>query len=113
MGRVSDKMTCPACNAHTSGVNDALLGRLEACPSCGLPGTALREIEHARKRHAGTELTGQLETATIRYAQAEAELKRLRIRMRQVRQVFADWEKEDPLSAPEWDYAEMDRQPEP
>lgn len=108
---MSMKAECPACNAHLSGVYDALIGEKPACPSCGLPGDALREIEHARKRHADAELTAQLEAALVRAGKAEGELKRLRARLRQVRLTFAEWEKEDSVYSPEWDYAEMDWQP--
>jgi multidrug resistance efflux pump len=108
---VSEKATCPACNAHLSGVYDALIGTKPACPSCGLAGDALREIEHARKRHADAELTAQLEAAVIRYGKAEAELKKLRARLRGIRQEFADWERAEPVSLPEWDYAQMDYEP--
>lgn len=108
---MSEKATCPACHAHLSGVYDALIGEKPACPSCGLPGDALREIEHARKRHADAELTAQLEAALIRAGKAEAELLKLRVRLRGIRQAFAEWEKEDSVYKPEWDYAEMGCQP--
>ena len=112
MGRVSDKATCPACGSHTSGVMDALIGRRDSCPSCGLAGSVMREVESARKAWGDADLAGRLETALVRAGKAESELKRLRARLRGIRQTFAEWEREDPVSAPGWDYAEMDWQPD-
>jgi len=108
--RVSDKATCPACKAHLSAIWDILNPDWhdgnKGCPSCGLPGSAIREVEAARKARADAELTGKLEQALIRAGQAEGELARLRSRLVQVRTMFAEWERKEPLDSDAWRAAE-------
>ena len=87
---MSDKHTCPACNAHLSGVYDALYGRRADCPSCGLPGAVMREIEDARKKHADADLTGRLETALVRAGKAEAELALTREHLRSIKKAVEE-----------------------
>ena len=99
---MSNKAECPACKAWLSGVYDAMEGVRAACPSCGLPGRVLREIEGARKKHADAEVTAKLEEALVRAGKAEAELARLRNQLYPIRRAFADWEREDPFSSGVW-----------
>lgn len=75
---MSMKAECPACKAWLSGVWDAMEGVRAACPSCGLPGNVIREVEAARKARADAELTAKLEEALVRAGKAEAEVSILR-----------------------------------
>ena len=99
---MSNKAECPACKAWLSGVHDAMEGVREGCPSCGLPGSVIREIDEAKKRKADADLTAQLEQALLRAGKAEAALAAMRKRAYFARQAFNEWEKEDPLGAGEW-----------
>lgn len=100
---MSSKAECPACKSYLSAVYDAMHGDTAApCPSCGLPASALREIEQARKAHADAALTAKLEAALIRAGKAEAALAALRRRAYQAREVFADWERDDPFGSEKW-----------
>ena len=107
---VSEKASCPACNAHLSAIWDILHPDWhdgdKACPSCGLPGAVIREVEAARKARADAELTAKLEQALVRAGKAEGELARLRGRLYRVRQVFAEWERKEPLDSEAWQRAE-------
>jgi nitrate/TMAO reductase-like tetraheme cytochrome c subunit len=87
---MSMKATCPACQAHLSGVWDAMEGARAACPSCGLPGNVIREVEAARKAQADTELTGKLEAALVRAGKAEAEAALLREHLRSVKKAVEE-----------------------
>jgi hypothetical protein len=102
------KAECPACKAWLSAVYEAMHGERDGgCPSCGLPGSVMREIEAARKAHADADLTARLEAALVRAGKAEGELARLRGRLYRVRQVFAEWERKEPLDSQEWRSAEF------
>jgi len=105
---MSNKAECPACKAWLSGVYDALEGVREGCPSCGLPGSVIREIDAARKKHADAELTQKLEEALLRAGKAEAALAAIRKRAYQARLAFSEWEKADPLGGDEWQRASWD-----
>jgi hypothetical protein len=96
------KAECPACKAYLSGVWDALEGRRDGCPSCGLDAETMQQVMRARKALADKELTERCEQALIRAGRAEKELSRLRARVYAVRAAFADWEREDPLSSERW-----------
>ena len=102
MGAVSMKAECPACKAYLSGVWDALEGERDSCPSCGLDAETMRQVMRARKALADKELTERCEQALIRAGRAEQELARLRARVYEVRDVFARWEQDDPLSGKHW-----------
>lgn len=80
---VSDKMTCPGCDAHTSGVLGAFKDG-EPCPYCQLPATATEEILDARKRAADADLTKRYEELVKRNAQLETERNLLRAALNQV-----------------------------
>lgn len=105
---MSNKAECPACKAWLSGVYDAMEGVREGCPSCGLPGSVIREIDAARKKHADAELTRKLEEALLRAGKAEAALRAIRKRAYAARQAFNEWEQEDPLASGDWQQASHD-----
>ena len=87
------KAECPACKAWLSGVYDAMHGENDgACPSCGLPGSVMREVEKARKARADEDLTRKLEEALVRAGKAEAEVTKLRERLYRIGEAFSDWE---------------------
>jgi len=90
---VSSKAECPGCSAYLSAIWDVMHGERydgDCCPSCGLPGGVIREVERARKAHADAELTRQLEEALIRAGKAEAERDQLREWRTRVRSVVAE-----------------------
>jgi hypothetical protein len=86
---VSDKQTCPACEAHTSSVRGAFL-RGEPCPHCGLSAGAALELETARSRGAGWAMVRQTAQAVRRAEAAEAEAARLRGLIGRARQALDD-----------------------
>lgn len=77
---MSDKMTCPGCDAHSSTVlsrfNDG-----QPCKFCGLSAPAALEILAVRERQADAELTAKLEEALKRADKAEDQVRRLRIHL--------------------------------
>lgn len=78
-------MTCPGCDAYTSGVVTAF-EEGEPCPYCRLPATATAEILDARKRSADAELTKRYEEAVKRIGGLEAENHALRGALNNIRQ---------------------------
>ena len=82
---MSNKLECPACGAYLSGVYDAMEGMRAACPSCNLPGSAIREIEAARKSKADETLKAQHKDALVRAGKAEAEAALLRKHLAAIR----------------------------
>lgn len=84
---MSRKMTCPGCDAHTSGVVAAYEDG-EPCPYCGLPATATSEILDARSRAADADLTKRYEEAVKRVGLLEAENLALRGALNGVRQAM-------------------------
>lgn len=48
---MSEKMTCPGCDAHSSSVRGAVV-RNEQCPFCGLSAAAILERQGVRKSKA-------------------------------------------------------------
>lgn len=93
---MSDKMTCPGCEAHLSSVlrayNDGL-----PCPNCGLSYTAMDELFKKRRTvavsRANDEVKAIADAALLRAGRAEAELERLR---RQLAGVRAALDEEEP-----------------
>lgn len=85
---MSHKMTCPGCDAHTSGVVTAF-DEGEPCPYCGLPATATAEILDARERHANAELTQKYEDAVKRIGHLEAERNALRAALNDVKMAIS------------------------
>jgi hypothetical protein len=89
-GVMSNKAECPACKAWLSGVYDAIKGVRAACPSCGLPGNVIREVEAARKAQADADLTEKLEATLVRAGKAEAEAALLREHITAIKNAVAD-----------------------
>jgi len=87
---MSNKAECPACKAWLSGVYDAMEGVRAACPSCGLPGNVIREVEAARKARADAEVTAKLEAALVRAGKAEAEAALLREHLRSIKKAVGE-----------------------
>lgn len=87
---MSNKAECPACKAWLSGVYDAIEGVRAACPSCGLPGNVIREVERVRKAKADSELTAKLEEALVRAGKAEAEAALLREHITAIKKVVTE-----------------------
>ena len=103
MGQVSMKAECPACKSYLSAVYEAMHGERDAaCPNCGLPGSVMREIEQARKAHADADLTVKLEAALIEKGRVLAWLQELYMRTAPLRRMFAEWERDEPVSGGDW-----------
>lgn len=86
---MSDKMTCPGCDSHTSSVLQAF-GNDEPCPHCGLSyGTAAELAEKhrtVRLSRANDAVKQIAEEALQRAGQAEAKVEKLE---RQLDAVYA------------------------
>jgi hypothetical protein len=67
---MSNKATCPACDAHTSSVWTAFADG-DPCPYCGLPAGAAEAFENARQRGADEALIEQAARAEQRATAAE------------------------------------------
>lgn len=80
---MSRKMTCPACNSHTSSVLAAFEeGR--PCPNCGLSSEAALEIAGVRQRRADEDLKARLETAIKERDAAQRELRLVKARLERI-----------------------------
>lgn len=62
---MSNKLTCPSCQSHTSGVYEAWSGELDHCPTCGIPGETIRAIMETRKTFADALLKSENEALVI------------------------------------------------
>jgi hypothetical protein len=67
---MSDKSTCPGCDAYTSSVFQAFAEGLP-CPHCGLDAEVAAKVEAARERKATADLGDQLLAAEQRAGRAE------------------------------------------
>lgn len=80
---MSNKMTCPACNSHTSSTLAAFEeGR--PCPNCGLSAEAALEILTVRQKRADEDLKARLETAIKERDEAQRELRWAKRRLEQI-----------------------------
>ncbi len=79
------KAECPACHAYLSGVHDAMEGLRAGCPSCGLPGSAIKAVEEAREGRADEKLKAEHADAVVRAGKAEAELATLRAHLQLIK----------------------------
>jgi DNA repair exonuclease SbcCD ATPase subunit len=71
---VSNKMTCPGCNSHTSDVLRAFEDGA-ACPYCGLSAEATLEIQAVRKSRADEAIKVKCEQALKERDEAQRELR--------------------------------------
>ena len=92
---MSSKAECPACKAYLSAIWDAKEYGHPACPSCGLPGTAIAEVYAARRMQADTALTARYEEVVVRAGKAEAERDQLRVQVRAIREALEGNEPDD------------------
>ena len=80
---MSRKMTCPACNSHTSSALAAFEeGR--PCPYCGLSAEAALEIDGVRQQRADEDLKSRLETAIKERDAAQRELRLVKARLERI-----------------------------
>jgi len=84
---MASKMTCPACNAHTSSVLDKF-DEGEPCPHCGLSADAAREILNIRKTQAEDALKDRMVVLVKERDAAIQEARLLRYRLRQVQEAM-------------------------
>lgn len=83
---MSNKTTCPACDAHTSAVFMAF-NEEEPCPYCGLPAEVADVVLAARARGAETAVLERLARAEQRAANAERRIHELESALRVVRRM--------------------------
>ncbi len=57
---MGEKMTCPGCNSHSSGVLNAF-NESDPCPECGLSAQAMWEIAGVRAKRADDALKQRVE----------------------------------------------------
>ncbi len=81
---MSNKATCPGCDAHLSSIWMADEDG-EPCPNCGLSHTAREEVRNARRRSADAELKEKYAEAVMRADRAEREARALRARLQRVK----------------------------
>lgn len=74
---MSDKMTCPGCEAHSSTVLNRFRNG-DPCSFCGLSAEAALEIMEVREKRADAELKARLVDALKRADKAEDQVRRLR-----------------------------------
>ena len=86
---MADKMTCPACESHTSGMLSAFREGLP-CPYCALPHEAAVAVLAAQQRAADEQLIARYMAAEKRAANAEQELGQLRRQLNGIRQILRD-----------------------
>lgn len=67
---MSEKATCPGCDARTSAVFQAF-AEGEACPYCGLDAEVAAKVDAARERKATADLGDRLLAAEQRAEKAE------------------------------------------
>jgi hypothetical protein len=92
---MSDKSTCPGCNAHTSAVRAAVREE-RPCPYCGLSADVIEQVNAVQDRLEETALTRQWQEAVIRADRAEREAELLRTKLDKVRRVLDEKPEESP-----------------
>jgi len=97
---MADKMTCPACESHTSSILAAFNNDLP-CPVCRLPADAARAVIEAEERHVSEELQQRYIEAEQRATKAEREARVLRNRLAALRAVLD--ESDDAFDPGGWD----------
>ncbi|MEO3856181.1 hypothetical protein [Acrocarpospora sp. B8E8] len=80
---MSNKMTCPGCDSHSSSILTALLDD-RPCPYCGLSAEAMREIEEIRQSRADEALQARLQDAIKERDEAQREAAWSKSRLGQV-----------------------------
>ena len=91
---MSEKMTCPACNARLSSIRMAFLDG-EPCPNCGLSASAALEVIAAIERGADEALTESTAKANQRADVAEAEVRRLRQKFARIKNLLDEGPDDD------------------
>jgi hypothetical protein len=81
---MSDRMTCPGCNVHTSSVLIAFNDD-RSCPHCGLSAEATAELLAVREKVANDELKTKLTAALLRADKAERRVYRLEDALREIK----------------------------
>lgn len=81
---MSDRMTCPGCNTHTSSVLNAFEND-RPCPHCGLSVEATAELLEVREAVANAELKTKLTAALVRADKAEKRVYRLEDALREIK----------------------------
>ena len=80
---MGDKMTCPSCDSHTSGILAAYRDG-QPCPVCGLSPEATAQIEAIQDSRANDAAKQIAEDAIKRADKAEREASLLRTRLHKV-----------------------------
>lgn len=102
---MSNKASCPGCDAYTSAVAEAIAEEL-ACPYCGLSAGAIIEVLSARRRKADADLTARYERAVIDLDQSKREVMRLQDVIGRIRYALGPELEQQPEGVTPWAEAE-------
>jgi hypothetical protein len=81
---MSEKMTCPGCNAYTSDTrNDYMNG--DPCRFCGLPNEAMVAVISVQRSRADETLKKEYAKAIERATRAEDEVAKLSAKLEEIR----------------------------
>jgi hypothetical protein len=84
---MSNKMTCPGCNSHTSAVlSDYMAG--DPCRYCGLSASATEEILAVRRSVADEALKARLEEVLRKFDEADRRAAGLERKLSDIRRVL-------------------------
>jgi hypothetical protein len=88
---MSEKLTCPGCNSHTSEIFRAI-STDDPCPYCGLSARAIIEIDRVRSARADTQLIERTEELIIANSHLQRDYDDLMRRLVAIRSaVDGDW----------------------
>lgn len=85
---MSEKTTCPGCDAYTSSVFNAF-EEWRPCPYCGLSAEAADAVTRARERKATADLAERILATEKRAGKAEREAAALRAALDRVRSALS------------------------
>ena len=91
---MSEKLTCPGCDAHTSSVLMAAANG-EPCPYCGLSNAAMVEISMVRRSKADDKLKARVEELLKANSRLERENEDLRMFRIEVADAMASLESKE------------------
>jgi hypothetical protein len=93
---MSDKMTCPVCGSHTSGVFSAAQNG-DPCPRCGAPADVILRVDALRETRADEALKAELERTVIELGRVTAERDQLAVMVEAIRMVLSPEERDQIL----------------
>jgi uncharacterized protein YlaN (UPF0358 family) len=86
---MAEKMTCPACDSHTSSILRAFEDGLP-CPVCGLSNRAANEVLDAERRAITEEMAEKVRLAVLERDRAQVEVQRLQRKLGRLQRAMKD-----------------------